>query len=254
MGKEIQTRLMEIEEEYGVNIIFACEAGSRIWGTDYEESDYDVRFLYIYPLKKYIELDAPKDSIEGKKQLKIECSGWELGKALRLLRKQNPSIIEWMHSPLNYVNKFQIKEQLISLQRSYYNKKPLLHHYINMAVRNQSLLMKNNSSIKLQLHIIRSLLVCQWIIHSDCFPPLSVENLLEDHIEEDVRMRIAHLISIKKSAIQKAEVDPVLSDWSQNQLEELTDTITSIKKLPTFSNRNFTTELNTLYRSIILFK
>ncbi|MBM7661901.1 putative nucleotidyltransferase [Bacillus mesophilus] len=252
MSKEISARLKTIEDEYGVSVIFACEAGSRIWGTDHHDSDYDVRFIYIYPLEKYLELDAPKDSIEDKKGFNIECAGWELGKALRLLRKQNPSIIEWLHSPITYVNRFNLKAQLTSLHQSFYDKKPLLHHYLNMAKTNQSLLNKQKTNLKLSLNIIRPLLVCNWMMNNDRFPPLKLEELLYMPMSTEIRDAISELLSIKRSGQDNIEqLHPLIDQWIQLQTEMLSHQLTTTNQTITFSSKEFTAELNRLYQSVI---
>ena len=45
--ERIQHDLDSIEAEEHVRIIYACESGSRAWGFESEDSDYDVRFIYI---------------------------------------------------------------------------------------------------------------------------------------------------------------------------------------------------------------
>jgi hypothetical protein len=47
---EVERRLARIEGEEGVRILRACESGSRAWRFASEDSDYDVRFLYLRPL------------------------------------------------------------------------------------------------------------------------------------------------------------------------------------------------------------
>ncbi|WP_456279117.1 nucleotidyltransferase domain-containing protein [Bacillus sp. AK128] len=253
MKNEIDDSLKAIEREYGVQIIYACEAGSRTWGTHHDESDYDVRFLYIYPFRKYLELDTPKDSIEEKGSLHLECVGWELGKALRLLRKQNPSIIEWIHSPVEYVNCFQIKEKLYSMHQSYFDKKPLLYHYLNMATTNFSLLQKNRHDIKLQLNVIRPLLVCDFLFSNDRFPPLLMEKLLHELKEDRVRLKISSIISLKKQGVLEGiEFDSFVENWVIDRLEEFKEKLTNGEYSVSFSSREFTHELNRLYQDIVL--
>ncbi|MCT8138108.1 nucleotidyltransferase domain-containing protein [Anaerobacillus sp. CMMVII] len=53
----INQQLQLVENTHNVKIIFACEAGSRSTGLDTENSDYDVRFLYIRPIKWYLSID-----------------------------------------------------------------------------------------------------------------------------------------------------------------------------------------------------
>ena len=47
---EIETRIGNIESEYNVRVLYACESGSRGWGFASPDSDYDVRFIYVHPL------------------------------------------------------------------------------------------------------------------------------------------------------------------------------------------------------------
>lgn len=45
MRELILSKLKEIEKQYGVRILLAVESGSRAWGFESPDSDYDVRFI-----------------------------------------------------------------------------------------------------------------------------------------------------------------------------------------------------------------
>jgi hypothetical protein len=47
MEQKIIKELENIENEYDVKIILASESGSRAWGFPSNDSDYDVRFIYV---------------------------------------------------------------------------------------------------------------------------------------------------------------------------------------------------------------
>jgi predicted nucleotidyltransferase len=53
---EIEAELGHIEHEQGVCIVYACESGSRAWGFESADSDYDVRFLYVHPTEWYLRV------------------------------------------------------------------------------------------------------------------------------------------------------------------------------------------------------
>ncbi len=57
MKELIQQKLLELEKEQGVTILYACESGSRAWGFASEDSDYDVRFIYKRPSDSYLSVD-----------------------------------------------------------------------------------------------------------------------------------------------------------------------------------------------------
>ena len=49
MQQLIVKKLEEIERQDHVRILLAVESGSRAWGFASEDSDYDVRFIYVRP-------------------------------------------------------------------------------------------------------------------------------------------------------------------------------------------------------------
>lgn len=54
MEDNIKQALREIESAENVRILYACGSGSRAWGFSSEDSDYDVRFLYVRPRDWYL--------------------------------------------------------------------------------------------------------------------------------------------------------------------------------------------------------
>ncbi len=60
--------LKELESTHNIQIIFAVEAGSRAWKLESQDSDYDIRFIYIHKdVKKYLSLENidRKQTIDG---------------------------------------------------------------------------------------------------------------------------------------------------------------------------------------------
>ena len=46
MVEQICNIIQKIEKDKRVKVFFACESGSRAWGFQSYDSDYDVRFIY----------------------------------------------------------------------------------------------------------------------------------------------------------------------------------------------------------------
>ena len=56
--------MRQIEKEYSIHVLYAVESGSRAWGTSHEDSDFDVRFIYIRPQAEYLRPDPAKDVLK----------------------------------------------------------------------------------------------------------------------------------------------------------------------------------------------
>src|SRR6266498_1519137 len=60
--EEINRRLTSLEESDGVAILLAVESGSRAWGFESMDSDYDVRFVYVQRPEFYLSIDLERFS------------------------------------------------------------------------------------------------------------------------------------------------------------------------------------------------
>jgi hypothetical protein len=56
--------LRRIEQAYDVRVLYACESGSRAWGFASQDSDYDVRFIYVHSRDWYLSIEDRRDVIE----------------------------------------------------------------------------------------------------------------------------------------------------------------------------------------------
>lgn len=131
MKEIIQKKLEEIEKQEHVKIILAVESGSRAWGFDSADSDYDVRFIYVREPEMYLKLDNIRDVIEWQLDEVFDISGWDIKKALQLLYKSNPTLFEWINSPIVYKETKETLE-LRDIAKEYFDVKKSVMHYLNM--------------------------------------------------------------------------------------------------------------------------
>ena len=70
------------------------------------------RQIYLCPSKDwYLSIDAKRDVIELPIDDSLDISGWELTKALRLFRKSNPPLLEWLSSGTVYYEAYSLAEK-----------------------------------------------------------------------------------------------------------------------------------------------
>lgn len=109
---------------------------SRGWGFASPDSDYDVRFLYVHPLEWYLRVEAPRDVIELPIDDELDVSGWEWRKALGLLKGANPTLIEWLDSPVVYQQDEETITALKAMVPKWFSPLRARWHYYSMARKN----------------------------------------------------------------------------------------------------------------------
>jgi uncharacterized protein len=221
---EVRLRLEAIEREHGVRVIFSCESGSRAWGFASTDSDYDVRFIYARPRDWYFSVDVEdrRDVIEMPIDSVWDIAGWDLRKALRLLRKSNPPLLEWLQSPLVYLERTSGPNDMRAVLGEHFSPQASLHHYLHMAQGNfREFLRGDEVWVKKYFYVLRPLLACRWIEQGLGPAPIEFVRLVERTVHEvDVSQAIAELIAQKRAG---AELDrgprvPALSGFIEKEL------------------------------------
>ena len=130
---KIEDIIKSIEEEKNVTVIFAVESGSRVWGMDSKDSDYDIRGVYISndPIERGKRYFANKTlTIDGFTDDRLyDWVFWELTSFLKLLQTNNSTSIDWMMSDICYRGNSEldkVKNRFLSeIDVNYY----LRHHW-----------------------------------------------------------------------------------------------------------------------------
>ena len=81
-----------LEEAEGARVLLAVESGSRAWGFESPDSDFDVRLVYVRPIEYYLRLQSTRDVLEWRLDEVLDVSGWDLDKSLRLARGASPVV------------------------------------------------------------------------------------------------------------------------------------------------------------------
>ncbi|CAG1020199.1 hypothetical protein DOJK_00167 [Patescibacteria group bacterium] len=240
--QEINRRLSDIETQYQVNILFACESGSRAWGFASEDSDYDVRFIYSQPTDWYlsVDLEDKRDVIELPIDDVWDINGWELRKALKLFNKSNPPLLEWLQSPIIYRENSLIMSQIRELLTVHYAPTACLYHYLHMASKNyRGYLQGEDVRLKKYFYVLRPLLACRWIERDLGAVPVEFSKLLE---ATDIPVEIQEIIhQLLQTKMQGGELNqgkriPALNEFIEAELNRFKSFQANWKKTKTDMN------------------
>ena len=103
-----------------------------------------MRFVYVRDLDWYLSfaVEHRRDVIERPIVDDLDCSGWDVRKALHLFMRTNGALLEWLHSPIRYVE-----------------PTALCYHYHHMARGNaRGYLFTDEVRLKKYFYVLRPLL------------------------------------------------------------------------------------------------
>ena len=222
MNETIKSALKQLERKSDIRILLAVESGSRAWGFASRDSDWDVRFIYIHKPEWYLSIDDKTDNIEVMLPGDLDFAGWELRKTLRLFRKSNPPLLEWLQSPIMYLEQFSVAGKLRMMSSQYFNPKACIYHYLSMANGNfKNYLQHDIVRTKKYFYALRPVFASRWIEKHKEMAPMEFRVLMDDlDLASDVRLEIEKLLAKKKDGaeLDKEPQNKVLNDYLKKEI------------------------------------
>lgn len=229
----IINKLKEIENLEQIKILYAVESGSRGWGFESKDSDYDVRFIYVHPLDWYLSVEDKRDVIEYPVSKQLDFSGWDIKKALKLCKNSNPPLYEWLSSPIIYLERGDFAQKLRKFMSKFYSPMACMYHYLNMAKGNyEAYLTKKKVRIKKYFYVLRPIFACLWIEKHKTMPPMEFEKLFKaQKLDSRLRDEIQRLLVRKRSGEElniEAKIE-VVNNFLEKEIRYFED---YVKTLP----------------------
>ena len=248
--------LSDIEAEHGVKILYACESGSRAWGFASPDSDYDVRFLYARDQDWYLSFDIERrrDVIEYPIENEIDCSGWDVRKALHLFLRTNGALLEWLHSPIRYLERGDLAQSLRTLAFRCFNPTALCYHYSHMARRNaKEHLLGEQVRLKKYFYVLRPLLAIIHIERGLGIPPVDFEQLADAVAPKHLQPGIAELLELKRKTPELGLGHPIpeINGFIETELERHGDAFSGINRPEVSEKEAVRAQLNEAFRKTI---
>ena len=248
-ARAVSHELRRLEEAEDVRVLLAVESGSRAWGFESPDSDFDVRFVYVRPVEYYLRLQSTRDVLEWRLDEVLDVSGWDLDKALRLMRGANPSLFEWLASPIVYAEDFAAVRDLAA---DCFSPVSSAHHYLSMVRTNMSGLTGTTrkadeadrtdqaavagETIRLKkcLYAMRAILACRWVVAERVPVPMLFRDLVDAQLEASMRGLIDELLEAKAVAGERDDYPriPALSTWAAGAVAELEEDVADLVPKP----------------------
>ena len=210
MNENITELLKLIEKENQIKILFAVENGSRSWGMESKDSDYDVRFVFYRKKEDYLRLNKKDEviTIAFDNLLKtcqtqgslIDMCGFDIYKYLRLLLSSNPTTLDNI-SLREYMN-------------NNFNPEKLYMHYFSLFKNNYREFIQQEKMIthKKYLYSMRGLLNAKYVLAFDKLPPLNFVQTINDlksNIPNEVYSKLLEIIELKSKGLEKDKVENI---------------------------------------------
>ena len=231
----IASRVRALCQEKQVSLRYCNESGSRAWGLESTDSDYDVRFIYQHPKEWYLQLTSPKDMIGPLMELdgELDMAGWDLRKVLYHLAKSNPGVLEWLYSPVTYIKDDAFLAALRALARHYFNPGRVMAHYLGIARSAEQAgydAADGTWNVKKFCYYLRPILAATYVADHGAMPPVAFAGLLKEVDDNRIHSEVLDLIDRKRTVTEKHRevVAPVVQNYFNARHEEaetrLTDT------------------------------
>jgi len=146
-----------------------------------------------------------------------------------LFRKSNPPLMEWLGSPIIYMDKYSIRSSLREMGKNYYSPLTCFHHYLGTA-RNHYREATQGEGIKIKsyFYTLRALLATHWVEAGyGGVIPTEFEILLERMVTSSaMKAEIQELLIFKKTGAEKDHKPylPGISEYIEAELARLENT------------------------------
>ena len=168
--------------------------------------------MYVHDRDWYLSFDVERrrDVIECPIEDDIDCSGWDLRKALQLFTRTNGALLEWLNTPIRYLERGNAAESLRQLAPRRFNPTALCYHYSHMARRNaREYLLEGQVRLKKYFYVLRPLLAIRYIENGRGIPPVRFDDLVNAVAPEEIRPGIGILLEQKRATSEMGRGKPI---------------------------------------------
>jgi uncharacterized protein len=184
--------------------LYYIESGSRLWGIESPDSDFDVRGFHLPTRNTYFDFRSHRDLIEVMDG-DFDCVSYTVDKMFGLLLKSNPTVFEWVRAESVYLNRFPQWQDFRVRMIENIDYKALFYHYLSLAKGHLHKMEEGNFTYKQVYYCLRGLFSAE-ISARHHIPELLMLRLFEQLETENEALRLAKSSLEKKKASQEKQL------------------------------------------------
>lgn len=214
MKEKIISILHNLEKQYDIKILLAVNQGSRCFGYASQQSDWDIRFIYIHRPQWYFSIVKTDDFIKLMiEDENLDIDGFDLKKVLYLLSKTNPTVSDWFHASEYYIIDQHFLQQMHLFESQCYNPHHALRHFYSVGAKHNQRYLTKKTTLKRFLYYMRGLLSCRWVEQYGTHPPVNLDELINATITDSLPINLkAHALLDAKRMGKTNDTLPVDAD------------------------------------------
>jgi hypothetical protein len=222
---EVDDALPAVQEDLRPYVIYRCQVGSKAFGLATDESDDDLRGIYLPPARMHWALARLPEQVESATTQGDEVY-WELEKFLRLALKANPNVLETLWTPLvHYAD--ATAQELRHIRRAFLSRHLYKTYagYVLSQFRRMAAAHKSTGRFKPKhaMHLVR-------LLHS------GIAALESGEIKVDASAHRGELLSIRRGELSFEEVRQRALELDRRFQEALE--VTALPEQPDFESVN----------------
>ena len=180
MTMEIISEVQELCREKGVELLYIFFTGSRAYGYNKEDSDYDVLFVFKRPVADYFRVHPLPDEIkvEGK-----DVKGWDLRKFCGVLAKSGWNAYEALHVRESYALNGHHKSfnylRWLAVHGDFYEPMKVAKTMVGCSARDLAKYeaAEGNKKLKYFLSYARMVMSAMYCVTHTTYPPVDFRTL-----------------------------------------------------------------------------
>ncbi|MEZ5598268.1 MAG: nucleotidyltransferase domain-containing protein [Pseudomonadales bacterium] len=195
-----------------------------------------------------------RDVIEYPIVDEIDCNGWDIRKALYLLTRTNGALLEWLRSPIRYIEFADFAELMRTTSVQVMSPIALCYHYSHMARTNaREYLFRDQVRLKKYFYVLRPLLAIRHVEKHGSPPPVEFSKLADDVLPKNLSRSVEALLELKQSSgeLEFGDQIPEINAFIEEELERHGQRFTGQDRPLMSAKSEAYEQLNRIFRSAI---